>query len=42
MLYQKSNEVELKAAFDQYMLANDHWKEIEAQKEAKTELKVCL
>ncbi|KAH6816239.1 DNA repair-recombination protein [Perilla frutescens var. frutescens] len=35
----KSNEVELKAANDQYMHAHDRWKEIEAQKEAKVEMK---
>ncbi|KAK6161696.1 hypothetical protein DH2020_005077 [Rehmannia glutinosa] len=35
----KSNEVEVKATFDQYMHANDRWKDIEAQKEAKAEMK---
>ncbi|PIN18897.1 DNA repair protein RAD50, ABC-type ATPase/SMC superfamily [Handroanthus impetiginosus] len=38
----RSNEVELKASFDQYMHANDRWKEIEAQKEAKAEMKAGI
>ncbi|XP_011084217.1 DNA repair protein RAD50 [Sesamum indicum] len=38
----KSNEVELKATFDHYMHANDRWKEIEAQKEAKAEMKAGI
>ncbi|KAL0382808.1 UNVERIFIED_CONTAM: DNA repair protein [Sesamum calycinum] len=42
LLYQKSNEVELKATFDHYMHANDRWKEIEAQKEAKAEMKAGI
>lgn len=40
MLFQKSNEIELKAVFDQYMHASDRWKDIEAQKQAKAEIKV--
>ncbi|KAA8548368.1 hypothetical protein F0562_000052 [Nyssa sinensis] len=35
----ESNEVELKAAWDSYMDANDRWKDIEAQKQAKIEIK---
>ncbi|KAK4483342.1 hypothetical protein RD792_010528 [Penstemon davidsonii] len=38
----KSNEVELKAAVDQRMHANDRWKEIEAQMEAKAEMKTGI
>ncbi|KAK4435834.1 DNA repair protein [Sesamum alatum] len=38
----KSNEVELKATLDQYMHANDRWKEIEAQKKAKAEMKDAI
>ncbi|KAL7105884.1 hypothetical protein ACP275_07G074600 [Erythranthe tilingii] len=38
----KSNDLELKAAFDQYMHANDRWKEIEAQKEAKADMKTRI
>jgi DNA repair protein RAD50 len=41
MLFQKSNEYELKTAWDRYMDANDQWKNIEAQKQAKLEIKVC-
>lgn len=37
---QKSNEMELKASWDQYMDANDRWKNIDAQKQAKAEIKV--
>ncbi|XP_052207378.1 DNA repair protein RAD50 isoform X2 [Diospyros lotus] len=35
----KSNELELKVALDRYMGANDRWKDIEAQKQAKIEIK---
>ncbi|KAL6976322.1 DNA repair protein rad50 [Sarracenia purpurea var. burkii] len=35
----KSNELELKMAWDRYMHANDRWKDIEAQKQAKIEIK---
>ncbi|CAK9165618.1 unnamed protein product [Ilex paraguariensis] len=35
----KSNEIELKVAWDCYMGANDRWKDIEAQKQAKVEIK---
>lgn len=35
----KSIEMELKVAWDRYMDANDHWKDIEAQKQAKVEIK---
>ncbi|GFQ04279.1 DNA repair protein rad50 [Phtheirospermum japonicum] len=34
-----SNDVELQAALDQYMHANDRWKEIDAQMKAKAEIK---
>uniref|UniRef100_A0A2N9EHM7 Reverse transcriptase zinc-binding domain-containing protein n=1 Tax=Fagus sylvatica TaxID=28930 RepID=A0A2N9EHM7_FAGSY len=34
-----SNENELKTAWDHYMEANDRWKNIEAQKQAKLEIK---
>ena len=40
--YQKSNKLALDALFDKYMHANDRWKRIEAQKEAKVERKVRL
>lgn len=40
MLFQKSNEAEIKAAFDQYMHANDRCKEIDAKRKAKAEIKV--
>jgi DNA repair protein RAD50 len=36
-----SNENELKTAWEHYMEANDRWKNIEAQKQAKLEIKVC-
>lgn len=36
----KSNEVELKATFEQYMVANDRCKDIDAQKEAKGDMKL--
>ncbi|XP_044486625.1 DNA repair protein RAD50 isoform X2 [Mangifera indica] len=35
----KSNEQELKTAWESYMDANDRWKNIEAQKQAKMEIK---
>ncbi|KAK6914345.1 RAD50, zinc hook [Dillenia turbinata] len=35
----KSNEIELKSAWDRYMDANDRWKDIEAQKQAKVQIK---
>ncbi|XP_027116885.1 DNA repair protein RAD50 isoform X1 [Coffea arabica] len=35
----KSNERELEAAFGQYMHANDRWKDVDAQKQAKLEIK---
>lgn len=35
----KSNEAEIKAAFDQYMHANDRCKEIDAKRKAKAEIK---
>ncbi|XP_062165203.1 DNA repair protein RAD50 [Alnus glutinosa] len=35
----KSNEYELKTAWDRYMDANDRWKNIEAQKQAKLDIK---
>ncbi|KAI4317369.1 hypothetical protein L6164_025242 [Bauhinia variegata] len=35
----KTNEGELKTVWDQYMNANDRWKNIEAQKHAKLEIK---
>ncbi|XP_030533832.1 DNA repair protein RAD50 isoform X1 [Rhodamnia argentea] len=38
----KSNEIELKAAWDQYMDANDQWKNVDAQKQAKAEIKSGL
>ncbi|KAI5654013.1 hypothetical protein M9H77_31200 [Catharanthus roseus] len=38
----KSNELQLKAAMDQYMHANDRWKDIDAQKQAKAEFKIDL
>ncbi|PON95475.1 DNA repair protein Rad50 [Trema orientale] len=38
----KSNEIELKTAWDCYMDANDRWKNIEAQKQAKVEIKSGL
>lgn len=38
----KSNEIELKAAMDQYMHANDRWKDIEAQQHAKAEIKTDI
>lgn len=41
ILLQKSNEIELQAAWDRFMTANDRWKDIEAQKQAKVEVKVC-
>ena len=41
MPLQISNEIELKTAWDHYMEANDRWKNIEAQKQAKLEIKVC-
>lgn len=41
MLFQKSNETELKTAWDCYMDANDRWKLKEAQNQAKAEIKVC-
>lgn len=41
-LFQKSIEVELKVAWDRYIDANDRWKDIEAQKQAKVEIKVCV
>lgn len=34
--------MELKVAWDHYMNANDRWKDIEAQKQAKVEIKVCF
>lgn len=40
MLFQKANELELKTAWDCYMEANDRWKNVEAQKQAKAEIKV--
>lgn len=39
---QKSNESELKTAWDCYMNASDRWKNVEAQKQAKEEIKVCV
>lgn len=41
MLFQISNENELKTAWNCYMDANDRWKNAEAQKQAKLEIKVC-
>lgn len=41
MLFQKSNELKLKVAWDRFMNANDRWKDTEAQKQAKVEIKVC-
>ncbi|KAI3424599.1 Zinc-hook domain-containing protein [Psidium guajava] len=38
----KANEIELKAAWDQYMDANDRWKNVDAQKQAKAEIKSGL
>ncbi|KAJ7957253.1 DNA repair protein RAD50 [Quillaja saponaria] len=35
----KSNEIELKTSWDGYMDANDRWKNMEAQKHAKVEIK---
>ncbi|CAM8905564.1 unnamed protein product [Rhodiola kirilowii] len=35
----KANAIELNTAWERYMHANDHWKETEAQKQAKTEIK---
>lgn len=35
----KANELELKTAWDCYMEANDRWKNVEAQKQAKAEIK---
>lgn len=35
----KSNEIELEAVFGQYMHANDRWKDVDAQKQAKLEIK---
>ncbi|GMY04781.1 DNA repair protein RAD50 isoform X2 [Fagus crenata] len=37
-----SNENELKTAWDHYMEANDRWKNIEAQKQAKLEIKIGI
>uniref|UniRef100_A0A2N9HR23 DNA repair protein RAD50 n=1 Tax=Fagus sylvatica TaxID=28930 RepID=A0A2N9HR23_FAGSY len=37
-----SNENELKTAWDHYMEANDRWKNIEAQKQAKLEIKTGI
>ncbi|GFY83903.1 DNA repair-recombination protein [Actinidia rufa] len=39
MIFQKSNELELKMAWDRYMDANDRWKDTEAQKKAKIVIK---
>lgn len=41
MIFQKSNELKLKVAWDRFMNANDRWKDTEAQKQAKVEIKVC-
>lgn len=41
VIYQKSNEGEIKVTFDLFMHANDRWKKLEAQKEAKVQMKVC-
>ncbi|GAV92652.1 LOW QUALITY PROTEIN: hypothetical protein CFOL_v3_36030 [Cephalotus follicularis] len=38
----KSNEIELKTAWDSYMAANERWKNIEAQKQAKVEIKAGI
>ncbi|XP_051127899.1 DNA repair protein RAD50 [Andrographis paniculata] len=38
----KSNDVKLEISWDQYMHANDRWKEIEAQKEAKADVKAGI
>nr|XP_048333256.1 DNA repair protein RAD50 isoform X2 [Ziziphus jujuba var. spinosa] len=38
----KSNETELKTAWDCYMDASDRWKNVEAQKQAKAEIKSGL
>ncbi|KAF7150516.1 hypothetical protein RHSIM_Rhsim02G0061900 [Rhododendron simsii] len=35
----KSNELKLKVAWDRFMNANNHWKDTEAQKQAKVEIK---
>ncbi|XP_058201375.1 DNA repair protein RAD50 [Rhododendron vialii] len=35
----KSNELKLKVAWDRFMNANDRWKDTEAQKQAKVEIK---
>ena len=40
--FQKINDVELKTAWDSYMNSNDHWKSMEAQKQAKIEIKVSV
>lgn len=42
MLFQMSNEKELETTWDCYNDAKDRWKSIEAQKEAKEEIKVCI
>lgn len=39
---QKTNEIELKTVWDQYMIANDRWKSTDAQRQAKLEIKVCV
>ncbi|XP_062109225.1 DNA repair protein RAD50 [Humulus lupulus] len=38
----KSNEVELKTAWDRYMVANDHWTTADVQKQAKVDIKSGL
>lgn len=40
MCIQKSNEIKLKTAWDHYIDASDRWKNMEAQKKAKLEIKV--
>lgn len=39
---QKSTEAELSGAWDRYMIANERWTGIEAQKKAKVDNKVCV
>lgn len=41
-MFQKSDELALKMAWDSYLDANDRWKNIEAQKQAKMEIKVAF
>ncbi|KAM6544629.1 hypothetical protein CsatB_025365 [Cannabis sativa] len=38
----KSNEIELKTAWDRYMVANDHWTTADVQRQAKVDIKSGL